>query len=119
MPPCFLCMVNELPPRFLFYKNEGTAEDRGKKISLARFQSVKFRCNTAWKTVACMLVLWKNALITSLLLRRFVFRKVELRRATGDEPQGTMGRVQTAGEARCLLRAFLRAHISIERETSG
>ena len=90
-----------------------------KKISLARFQSVKFRCNTAWKTVACMLVLWKNALITNLLLRRFVFRKVELRRATGDERQGTMGRVQTAGEARCLLRAFLRAHISIERETSG
>ena len=39
---------------------------------------------------------------------------------TGDEPQGTMGRVQTAGEARlgrCLLPAFLCAHI--ERETSG
>ena len=30
----------------------------------------------------------------SLLLRRFVFRKVE--RATGDQPQGTMGRVQTS-----------------------
>ena len=28
----FLCMVNELPPRFLFYKNEGTAEDTEKKI---------------------------------------------------------------------------------------
>ena len=38
---------------------------------------------------------------------------------TGDEPQGTMGRVQTAGEARltrCLLPAFLCAHIFIERE---
>ena len=36
----------------------------------------------------------------------------EERRATGDEPQGTMGRVQTAGEARlarCLLPAFLCA----------
>ena len=37
----------------------------------------------------------------------------------GDEPQGTMGRVQTAGEARCLLPAFLCAHIFIKRETSG
>ena len=34
---------------------------------------------------------------------------------TGDEPQGTMGRVQTA----CLLPAFLCAHIFIKRETSG
>ena len=43
-------------------------------------------------------------------------------RVTGDEPQGTMGRVQTAGEAslaRCLLPAFLCAHIFIQRETSG
>ena len=40
MLSCFVCMVNELPPRFLFYKNEGTAEDTGKKFSLARFQSV-------------------------------------------------------------------------------
>ena len=31
MLPCFNCMVNELPPRFLFYKNEGTAEDTEKK----------------------------------------------------------------------------------------
>ena len=40
-------------------------------------------------------------------------------RVTGEEPQGTMGRVQTAGEARCLRPAFLYAHIFIERETSG
>ena len=44
-------------------------------------------------------------------------------RVTGDEPQGTMGKVQTAGEAprlaRCLLPAFLCANIFIERETSG
>ena len=33
------------------------------------------------------------------------------KRVTGDEPQGTMGRVQTAGEARCLLPAFLCAHV--------
>ena len=34
----------------------------------------------------------------SLLLRRFVFRMAEAsaKRVTGDEPQGTMGRVQTA-----------------------
>ena len=41
---------------------------------------------------------------------------------TDDEPQGTMGRVQTAGEARvarCLLPTFLWVHIFIERETSG
>ena len=37
----------------------------------------------------------------SLLLRRFVFRMAEAsaKRVTGDEPQGTMGRVQTAGGA--------------------
>ena len=37
----------------------------------------------------------------SLLLRRFVFRMAEAsaKRVTGDEPQGTMGRVQTTGEA--------------------
>ena len=37
----------------------------------------------------------------SLLLRRFVFRMAEAsaKRVTGDEPQGTMGRGQTAGEA--------------------
>ena len=33
---------------------------------------------------------------------------------TGDEPQGTMGRVQTAGD-RCLLPAFLCAHIEERR----
>ena len=39
-------------------------------------------------------------------------------RGSVDEPQGTVGRVQTA-DARCLLPAFLCAHIFIERETSG
>ena len=39
-------------------------------------------------------------------------------RESGDEPQGTMGRVQTA-DARCLLPALFCAHIFIERETSG
>ena len=57
----------------------------------------------------------------SLLLWRFVFRMAEAsaKRVTGDEPQGTMGRVQTAGEARCLLLALLCALIFIKRETSG
>ena len=36
-------------------------------------------------------------------------------RVTGDEPQGTMERVKTAGD----LPAFLCAHIFIKRETSG
>ena len=51
----------------------------------------------------------------SLLLRRFVIRMAEAsaKRVTGDEPQGTMGRVQTG------LPAFLCAHIFIKRETSG
>ena len=38
---------------------------------------------------------------------------------TDDGPQGAMGRVQTAGEARvarCLLPTFLWAHIFIESE---
>ena len=39
-------------------------------------------------------------------------------RVTGDEPQGTMGRVETTGEARCLLLAFLCPHVFIEREMS-
>ena len=38
---------------------------------------------------------------------------------TGDESQGAMGRVQTAGEARCLLPALRCAQIFIKRETSG
>ena len=38
-------------------------------------------------------------------------------RVTVDEPQRTMGRVQP--DDRCLLPAFLCAHIFIERETSG
>ena len=54
---------------------------------------------------------------------RFLHRRGEREtRVTGDAPQGTMRRVQTAGEARlarCLLPAFLCAHIFIERETSG
>ena len=61
----------------------------------------------------------------SLLLRRFVFRMVSHRggretRVTGDEAQGTMGRVKTGG-ARFLLPTFLCAQIFIEREreTSG
>ena len=59
--------------------------------------------------------------LTSLLLRRFVFCMAEasVKRVTDDEPQGTMERVQTAGLARCLLPAFLCAHIFIKRETSG
>ena len=56
----------------------------------------------------------------SLLLRRFVFRMVSHRggretRVTGDEAQGTMGRVKTGG-ARFLLPTFLCAQIFIERE---
>ena len=43
----------------------------------------------------------------SLLLRRFVFRMAEAsaKRVTGDEPQGTMGRVQTLSPSRLPLRA--------------
>ena len=72
----------------------------------------------------CPLFIYFSLYQTSLLLRRFVFRMVEAsaKRLTGDEPQGTMGRVQTAGEARlarCLLPAFLCAHTFIKRETSG
>ena len=56
----------------------------------------------------------------SLLLRRFVFRMVSRTggretRVTGDEAQGTMGRVKK-GDARFLLPAFLCAQIFIERE---
>ena len=43
----------------------------------------------------------------SHLLRRFVLRMAEAsaKRVTGDEPQGTMGRVQTASPSRLPLRA--------------
>ena len=58
----------------------------------------------------------------SLLLRRFVFpfgRGERETRVTGDEPQGTMGRVQTAGEACRPLspsRLPLRAHFHQKRD---
>ena len=39
-------------------------------------------------------------------------------RVTGDEPQGTMGSRKQA-KLRCVLPAFLCAHIFIKRETSG
>ena len=47
----------------------------------------------------------------SLLPRRFVFRMAEAsaKQVTGDESQGTMGRVQTA------LRSFARTFSSKER----
>ena len=67
-----------------------------------------------------LLTNWRSLLLQAL---RFSRRRGEREtRVTGDEPQGNMGRVQTAGEARlarCLLPAFLCAHIFIERETSG
>ena len=58
----------------------------------------------------------------SLLLRRFVFRMAEAsaKRVTGDEPQGTMGRVQTAGEATSRplspSRLPLRPHFHQKRD---
>ena len=50
----------------------------------------------------------KKHISDSLLLRRFVFRMPEAsaKRVTGDEPQGTMGRVQTAGERLPHLVSF-------------
>ena len=61
-------------------------------------------------------------ILNSLLLRRFVFRMAEAsaKRVTGDEPQGTMGRVQTAGEATSRplspSRLPLRAHFYQKRD---
>ena len=51
---------------------------------------------------------------TSLLLSRFVFRMAEAsaKRVTGDEPQGTMGRVQT-------VVSFPPSFARTSRETSG
>ena len=56
----------------------------------------------------------------SLLLRRFVFRMAEAsaKRVTGDEPQGTMGKVQTAGEVSPVVPfppSFARTFSSKER----
>ena len=53
-------------------------------------------------SICCITIsFWVITKVVSLLLRRFVFRiaEVSAKRVTGDEPQGTMGRVQTAGEA--------------------
>ena len=56
--------------------------------------------------ISIMIMMMKIVLFTlstiSLLLRRFVFRMAEAsaKRVTGDELQGTMGRVQTASFAR-------------------
>ena len=65
----------------------------------------------------------------SLLLRRFVFRMAEAsaKRVTGDTPQGTMGRVQTAGEAtsrplspsRLPLRAYRERRLGTRQVLLG
>ena len=65
----------------------------------------------------------KKQRINLLLLRRFVFRMVWERgaretRVTGDDAQGTKGRVKRR-LACFLLPAFFYAPIFIERETSG
>ena len=54
----------------------------------------------------------------SLLLRRFVFRMAEAsaKRVTGDEPQGTMGRVQTPLSDLSLSRLPLRAQFHQKRD---
>ena len=46
-------------------------------------------------------VVYWLTVMKQLPLRRFVFRRAEAsaKQVTGDKPQGTMGRVQTAGEA--------------------
>ena len=58
----------------------------------------------------------------SLLLRRFVFRNVEASDwwwTARDHGKGTDSRRSDVCMARCLLPAFLCAHIFIERETCG
>ena len=74
-------------------------------------------------SVKCFMVVGSNLLYThcfivlsmtcsSLLLRRFVFRMAEAsaKRVTGDEPQGTMGRVQTT-PSRLPLRAHFQRDV--------
>ena len=63
------------------YKNFG-AEIKGRRVEWLLF---RIQC------ICCLLQCWR-----SLLLRRFVFRMAEAsaKQVTGDEPQGTMGRVQ-------------------------
>ena len=72
---------------------------------LVTYRSFLLRDETKWLWLSDWLamlfvddIIWMQ---NSLLLMRFVFRMAEAsaKRVTGDEPQGTMGRVQTAGEA--------------------
>ena len=58
---------------------------------------VKFTLSVVHKTLSVVRTTLSVVLNISLLLRRFVFRMAEAsaKRVTGDESQGTMGRVQT------------------------
>ena len=85
------------------------------------------RPNLHWNSIILPLSIFictRTLFLTSLLLRRFVFRMAEAsaKRVTGDEPQGTMGRVQTTGEAPARSRPLspsrlpLRAHFHQNRD---
>ena len=81
-----------------------------------------YRCTVTW-TLTCIGDLWPAFCICRFASLWWLAETASSssgasffarsRRATGDEPQGTMGRRSLA---RCLLPAFLCAHIFIDRE---
>jgi len=102
------------------YPGLGSASDWVVNASTKKHYPDLARTSSVWNVCAHAL-----GPVHSLLLRRFVFRMAEAsaKRVSGDEPQGTMGRVQTAGEAtsRPLSPSPLplRAHFHQKRDVSG
>ena len=74
-----------------------------KKNQMIIFHLRNYNLHRLLRYIEIATVCLHKHLETSLLLRRFVFHMAEesAKRVTGDhnKPQGTMGRVQTAGEA--------------------
>ena len=96
---------------FLIECVAGVRKGRGRKFGretalLSRFSRSQNSLPVRFQTPATQATGGPEKVLSSLLLRRFVFRMAEAsaKRVTGDEPQGTMGRVQTAS------RLPLRAH---------
>ena len=99
-----MALIGSVPP--LIFQTGGYAFHPGKATCLYPFQTniaytVSIECVFIATPFTLITFCYAKVFYTSLLLRCFVFRMAEAsaKRVTGDEPQGTMGRVRTAGEA--------------------
>ena len=99
-----MALIGSVPP--LIFQTGGYTFHPGKAMCMYPFQTniaytVSIECVFIATPFTLITFCYAKVFYTSLLLRCFVFRMAEAsaKRVTGDEPQGTMGRVRTAGEA--------------------